>query len=242
MLDGFQSDVFRDIVEAERGEIDRQFSGFTFFANHIGAFPTTIVSIPAMLTGSVYRNQEPMRRYIDKQFQRASLFGVMRDQGYQVDAISGLTFDKASATNFYRLPTPYVTYEAYTLFAAWQLADLVAVPALATPAEAGDLQRPVLAAADDLRPVRQYNGQTAPARKRRGVPRATSRQGCAWGTSGPCTSICTSAFPIGRWRSTPTASTSALKSVDARHLHRPGAVRHQARRRASRQASRAGPL
>jgi hypothetical protein len=124
VLDGFQSDAFHDILKAERPEIDRQYAGFTFFKNHMGAFPTTIVSIPAMLTGSVYRNQEQMRRFIAKEFKRASIFRVMRDQGYQVDAMSGLTYDKASTTNYYRLPTPYVTYDAYVRFAGWQLADL----------------------------------------------------------------------------------------------------------------------
>ena len=124
VLDGFQSDVFLDIVEGDRAGMDRRFSGFTFFANHAGAFPTTIVSIPAMLTGQVYRNQEPMRRFMNRHFKRASIFNVMRSQGYQVDAISGLQFDKASATNYYRLPTPYVTYDAYVQFTAWQLADL----------------------------------------------------------------------------------------------------------------------
>jgi hypothetical protein len=124
VLDGFQSDVFHDIVEAGRAEIDRQFAGFSFFPNHAGAFPTTIVSIPAMLTGAVYRNQEPMRPYMSRQFERASLFGVMRAQGYQVDAVSGLKYDTKSVTNFYRLQRPYVTYDAYTRFAAWELADL----------------------------------------------------------------------------------------------------------------------
>ena len=32
VLDGFQSDVFLDIIEAERADMDRSFSGFTFFA------------------------------------------------------------------------------------------------------------------------------------------------------------------------------------------------------------------
>ena len=124
VLDGFQSDVFLDIIEADRAGMDRQFSGFTFFANHAGAFPTTIVSIPAMLTGQVYRNQEPLRPFIDAQFKRASIFNVMRGQGYQVDAVSGLHYDQASATNYFRLPTPYVSYDAYVRFTAWQLADL----------------------------------------------------------------------------------------------------------------------
>jgi hypothetical protein len=124
VLDGFQSDVFLDIIEAERADMDRGFSGFTFFADHAGAFPTTIVSIPTMLTGQPYRNQEPMRRFMARAFKRASIFNVMRSQGYQVDAISGLVYDRASATNYYRLPTPYVTYDAYVRFTAWQLADL----------------------------------------------------------------------------------------------------------------------
>ena len=124
VLDGFQSDAFHDILDAERAEMDRQYAGFTFFKNHMGAFPTTIVSIPAMLTGSVYRNQEPMRSFIASQFKRASIFRAMRDQGFQVDAVSGLVYDESSTTNYYRLPTPYVTYDAYVRFAGWQLADL----------------------------------------------------------------------------------------------------------------------
>jgi hypothetical protein len=124
VLDGFQSDAFLDILEAERAEMDRRFAGFTFFSNHLGAFPTTVVSIPAMLTGSVYRNQEPMRQFIAKEFERASLFGVMRAQGYRVEAVSGLQYDRSAATTYYRLPTPYVPYDAYTRFAGWQLADL----------------------------------------------------------------------------------------------------------------------
>ena len=102
VLDGFQSDTFHDILKAERAEIDRQYAGFTFFKNHMGAFPTTIVSIPAMLTGSVYRNQEPMRRFIARQFRRASIFRTMRDQGFQVDVVSGLIYDIKSATTYYR--------------------------------------------------------------------------------------------------------------------------------------------
>ena len=124
VLDGFQSDVFLDVVESDRAAMDRQFSGFTFFANHAGAFPTTVVSIPAMLTGRVYRNQEPMRRFINAALKRASIFNVMRGQGYQVDGVSGLQYDRASATNYFRLPTPYVSYDAYVRSTAWQLADL----------------------------------------------------------------------------------------------------------------------
>jgi hypothetical protein len=124
VLDAFQSDTFLDILNADRDWMDRHFAGFTFFRNHLGAFPTTVVSIPAMLTGSVYRNQEPMSQFIEKEFERGSVFRFMRDRGYQVDAVSGLNYDRSSATNYYKLPAPYVTYDGYVRFAAWQLADL----------------------------------------------------------------------------------------------------------------------
>jgi hypothetical protein len=35
-----------------------------------------------------------------------------------------LIYGRAEATTYYKLPTPYVTYEAYVQFAGWQLADL----------------------------------------------------------------------------------------------------------------------
>ena len=49
-----------------------------------------------------------MRRFIAREFKRASIFRAMRDQGFQVDAVSGLMYDRPSATTYYRLPTPYV--------------------------------------------------------------------------------------------------------------------------------------
>ena len=124
VLDGFHSDVFAEILEAERSLMDRDFSGFVFFEDHAGAFPTTMVSVPAMLTGTVYRNEEPLQTYIRDHFKHGSLFGTLRDQGYRVDSVTEMHFDNQSATNFFRMSRPYVSYGAYTRFAAWELADL----------------------------------------------------------------------------------------------------------------------
>ena len=199
VLDGFQSDVFLDIIEAERAEMDRHFSGFTFFANHAGAFPTTIVSIPAMHTGQVYRNKESMRRFMSAEFKDASIFSAMRGQGYQVDAVSGLIFDKASATNYYRLPTPYVSYDAYVRFTAWQLADLSLFrhsPHLVKPTIYNDqnwrLQNTVRTR------VGAHGSATSSTGQRRGVPQGLHGRGCASHTTDRYTSTCTSAFRTGR--------------------------------------------
>jgi sulfatase-like protein len=126
VLDGFQSDVFHEIVTADRPSFDRMLSGFVFFADHAGGFPTTILSLPAMLTGDVYRNQEPRHQHISKQFEQGSIFSALRSHGYQVDVISELVMvlEYDPAVTSYHLPKPYVSYERYKRFAAWQLADV----------------------------------------------------------------------------------------------------------------------
>jgi hypothetical protein len=124
VLDGFHSDVFSEILEAERPLLDKEFSGFVFFQDHAGAFPTTMVSVPAMLTGTTYRQEQPLQKYIRDHFKNGSIFATLRGQGYRVDSVTEMHFDNQSATNFFRVPRPYVSYEAYTRFAAWQLADL----------------------------------------------------------------------------------------------------------------------
>ena len=124
VLDGFQSDLFDEILAEKRESIDRSFSGAVFFANHTGAFPTTIVSIPAMLTGRVYRNERNLQTYVHDIFEQGSLFKSLRAAGYRVDSVTEMHFDKESATNYYRIPRPYVSYDDYTQFTTWQLADL----------------------------------------------------------------------------------------------------------------------
>ncbi|RPI49233.1 MAG: hypothetical protein EHM55_24145, partial [Acidobacteria bacterium] len=78
VLDGFQSEMFHEILEEDRQTLDRSWSGATFFADHLGAFPSTIVSIPAMLTGTVYRNERNLQRYIRDHFEQGSLFKSLR--------------------------------------------------------------------------------------------------------------------------------------------------------------------
>lgn len=124
VLDSFQSDAFLDVVQADRAEMDRAFSGFVFYADHAGAFPTTMVSIPAMLTGSAYRNEEPIPQYMRTHFEKGSLFRALRAQQYRVDSITEMNYDRSAATRHYRMPRPYVSYAEYVRFAAWQLADL----------------------------------------------------------------------------------------------------------------------
>jgi len=125
VLDGFQSDVFDDILRNNREQLDSSFRGAVFFADHAGAYPTTIASIPAMLTGETsYRNEQPLQSYFRDRFEDGSLFKSLRASGYRVDNITGWPYDNSSETHLYSIPRPYVSYREYTRFTAWELADL----------------------------------------------------------------------------------------------------------------------
>ncbi len=63
VLDAYLSELFGEAVAEDRAFFDRTFSGFVYFADHLGAFPTTRASMPAMLTGEAYRNQEPFEQF-----------------------------------------------------------------------------------------------------------------------------------------------------------------------------------
>ena len=93
VLDAFQSDFFHEILQEQRQELDQTLSGAVFFADHAGALPTTMVSIPAMLTGTVYRQEMPLPRYVREHFDKGSLFKSLRSHGYRVDSISEIPYD-----------------------------------------------------------------------------------------------------------------------------------------------------
>ena len=69
VLDRFPTERFVEIVDAGRSTFDRDFSGFTVFTDHLGAFPTTKASMPAMLSGRAYRNEVPLPVFVARDAQ-----------------------------------------------------------------------------------------------------------------------------------------------------------------------------
>ena len=130
VLDMFPTERFLAIVDADRSTFDRDLSGFTVFADHLGAFPTTKASMPAMLTGVTYRNDIPFRDFLERRA-NVSVFHALGQQGFRLRSISSLTSDHPSRTVpggdaaiRYNIPVPYSTSRDYRDFAAAQLLDL----------------------------------------------------------------------------------------------------------------------
>ena len=131
VLDGFPSGIFAELMAQERSTFDRDFSGFSFFADHLGAFPTTRASMPAMLTGMAYRNERPLNDFTRENLRDRSIFRVLAGYGYTIHSVSfhGIdhppaVFPTGRSTVRYTIPTPYGSRRAYLKFAAAQLVDL----------------------------------------------------------------------------------------------------------------------
>jgi len=130
VLDAFLSELFDEALRDERAWMDQAYSGFTYFPEHLGAFPTTRASMPAMLAGAVYRNDEPFEQFLRRTVLRQSVASVLSESGYQVRSITfharehqAVSGESPSVVR-YTIPTPYGGYDDYVRFTALQLFDL----------------------------------------------------------------------------------------------------------------------
>jgi hypothetical protein len=135
VLDEFQSDVFTEILQQDRAALDKQFSGFVYFADHAGAFPTTSMAMPAMLTGLEYRNQKLAPEFVREAFRQSSIFEKVSRAGYDVDVMSIVpiaSFEEwigpEAAPNWkgarFRIRKPFISQGDYREVSARQLGEL----------------------------------------------------------------------------------------------------------------------
>lgn len=135
VLDEFQADVFAEIFRQDRQTLDRQFSGFHYFVDHAGSFPTTSFSMPAMLAAQEYRNQTPAPEFVRDAFKGASILEKVARAGYEIDATTIVPIDSfeqwmgpEDKPNWngsrFRIRKPYVSREDYREVTARQLLEL----------------------------------------------------------------------------------------------------------------------
>ena len=130
VLDMFPTEHFVAIVDADRSTFDRDLPGFTVFADHLGAFPTTKASMPAMLSGVAYRNEMPLDVFLERRAQ-PTVFQALGQHGFHRRALSSYSFDLtregravADTAIQYNIPSPYSTSRDYLDVTAAQLLDV----------------------------------------------------------------------------------------------------------------------
>jgi hypothetical protein len=111
LADGFQSDIFENIIADgdEGGAMSAAaFDGFTFDREHMCIFPYTHMSVPAILSSKIYRNQMPINEFLSSALGKKSVLNAAYDAGYDVDLVvpSGLLYmyKKGRYTNLSTVP------------------------------------------------------------------------------------------------------------------------------------------
>jgi hypothetical protein len=94
LVDGFQSDIFADIVSAPGIAADYTdlFSGFIYFKETLGVFPYTQFALPALLTGKIYLNKEPKHDFLDRVMSGPSILSVAEEKGFDIDIAAAGTY------------------------------------------------------------------------------------------------------------------------------------------------------
>ncbi|MFY8092675.1 MAG: sulfatase-like hydrolase/transferase [Niveispirillum sp.] len=85
IIDSLKGDVFDQII-SKSPELKESLGGFVYFPDTSSAFPSTVFSVPSILTGTTYDNRIPVKDYIRNAYTSvSSLPFVLKENGFLVD-------------------------------------------------------------------------------------------------------------------------------------------------------------
>lgn len=87
ILDSFQSDIFNEVTQNWPEEV-AFLRGFTFYPNTVGGYPSTIASLPLILTGQFYKNEIPLKDWLKASYTTLNLADYHIEKGYGANIIS----------------------------------------------------------------------------------------------------------------------------------------------------------
>lgn len=83
VLDAIDASTFSTLVNTHP-EYKTQFQDFTYYPNTVGAYPYTQFSIPFILSGDWYENDEPFNEYLTNAIRDSSLLNLVEQKGYKM--------------------------------------------------------------------------------------------------------------------------------------------------------------
>lgn len=86
VLDAFDSRVFNDLLNGEcKEEMEGLFENFTYYRNTTTVYPVTDLSIPQIITGENYLNQEAYGDYLNRSYMESPLLDQLQEQNYKIN-------------------------------------------------------------------------------------------------------------------------------------------------------------
>ena len=84
LLDAADSREFSSLLD-EHPEYREIFSDFTYFENTVGAYSSTLYSIPFILSGEWYENDGSFQEYLNRVYLESPLWDELRSRGYRIN-------------------------------------------------------------------------------------------------------------------------------------------------------------
>ncbi|MEH6588615.1 MAG: sulfatase-like hydrolase/transferase [Halioglobus sp.] len=82
LLDELQSDVFERVLSSD-STLAEALDGFTYFPNTSGVYPYTEMSLPAILSGEIYKNDASKSEYLSRTINRNTFITSLNEAGYK---------------------------------------------------------------------------------------------------------------------------------------------------------------
>ncbi len=130
VMDGFQSDIFAEILrDSDNAALLEALDGFTFFEDHMGVFPYTEMTLPAMMAGKIYRNQVPKDEFTTDAMRGPTILNAAYAAGYEIDIAAPVSLESVYTRGAYSnslaiANNRHVSERDYVLNDSAKLADL----------------------------------------------------------------------------------------------------------------------
>lgn len=83
LYDTFDASYLREITDSKDGAQYRELlADFIYYPNAAGGYPTTKASLPFILTGQWYENQEPFGDYVQQAYEQTDFYDFLNQQQY----------------------------------------------------------------------------------------------------------------------------------------------------------------
>lgn len=121
LLDAVDAAAWENIAE-EHPEYRKVLRNFTYFSNAMGAYSFTQCSIPYILSGEWFENEESFEDYSKKAYQESALFRNLQNHGYQMNLYEEeVVLNDEDFYKFHNILPNEKGVNSWTSFIRWQI-------------------------------------------------------------------------------------------------------------------------
>lgn len=99
LLDTFDSTAFTEVLSTENEKYKNILQDFTYYQNTLGAYSTTDLAIPQILTGKCYLNEVPFGEYLNEAYRSSPLFEKLEELEYSINVYSDTTLPNGEVSD-----------------------------------------------------------------------------------------------------------------------------------------------